>query len=84
MIDSDAVLGRRAWVECARCDHGAACAACRAGHTCGDHWRYLLAADGRRIFVQCPACRYRWWHDTGFGAGSRPERPPLDWPGVAA
>ena len=36
------------------------------------HWRFLLAAEGRRLFVQCPGCWHRWWHDSGFGVGDRP------------
>lgn len=74
MIDPDALLSRRAWVACPRCHDSAGCRSCRAARTCSEHWRYLLGAEGRRIFVQCPSCRYRWWHDTGFGAGVRPER----------
>ena len=49
------------------------------------HWTFLLAAEARRIFVQCPRCWTRWWHDTGFGVGDRPEslNAPLILPGVA-
>jgi len=71
MLDPDADLGRRAWLPCPRCrDDG--CAACAAGTTCGQHWRYLLANDTRLVFLQCPICRHRWWHDTEFGVGARP------------
>lgn len=34
----------------------------------------VLAAEARRIFVQCPRCWARWWHDTGFGVGDRPRQ----------
>ncbi|MGD9528109.1 hypothetical protein [Pseudonocardia sp.] len=80
MIDADALAGRRAWLACVRCDDGAACAHCRDSRTCEEHWRYLLSAEGRRLFVQCPECRHRWWHDTGFGSGDRTERTAPPWP----
>lgn len=75
MRGADADICRRAWLPCPRCgDHldGAGCPHCRAGRTCDAHWRYLLAAEGRQLFLQCPACLHRWWDDTGFGAGDRP------------
>ncbi|HEX2300217.1 MAG TPA: hypothetical protein VHH34_17185 [Pseudonocardiaceae bacterium] len=24
------------------------------------------------MFLQCPICRHRWWHDTELGVGDRP------------
>jgi hypothetical protein len=73
--DPAAALSRRAWVGCERCADGAECGRCVAGHCCERHWRYLLDIDGPNLFVQCPACLHRWWHDTGFGAGGRPLGP---------
>lgn len=72
MRDAHADLSRRAWATCPRCMDEAGCAACERGRTCESHWRYLLSAEGRRLFVQCPGCWHRWWHDTGFGVGDRP------------
>lgn len=69
MRDPNADVGRRAWARCPRCAGGSGCPACATGRSCETHWRFLLAAEGRRLFVQCPGCWYRWWHDTGFGAG---------------
>jgi hypothetical protein len=70
--DAAADTGRRAWTGCPRCADERGCARCGGGRSCDAHWRYLLAAQGRRIFVQCRGCWHRWWHDTGFGAGDRP------------
>jgi hypothetical protein len=43
----------------------------------------MLHAEGRYVFLQCPACKHRWWQDTRFGAGDRPisaaDLP--NWPG---
>ncbi|NMH97941.1 hypothetical protein [Pseudonocardia acidicola] len=72
MRDPQADIGRRVWVACPRCDDQVHCAACAAGRSCETHWRFLLGAEGRRVFVQCPGCWHRWWHDTGFGVGDRP------------
>ncbi|WP_219412800.1 hypothetical protein [Pseudonocardia nigra] len=72
MRDAQADIGRRAWTSCPRCPVAASCAACDTGRNCDAHWCFLLAAEGRRLFVQCPGCWHRWWHDTGFGAGDRP------------
>ena len=75
--------GRRAWLACPRCADQAGCSPCTGGRRCDRHWRYLLAAEGRRLFVQCRGCWYRWWHDTGFGAAdSRPAgltEPSTSW-----
>lgn len=62
MLDPDADLGRRAWLPCPRC--------------CDVHWRYLLANETRLVFLQCPGCMYRWWHDTEFGVGHNQPNPP--------
>lgn len=70
-LDPAADISRRAWVPCPSCDAGDGCRTCEQGSVCAEHWRFLLEADGRNMFLQCPACRHRWWHDTRFGAGSR-------------
>lgn len=72
MLDADADICRRAWVACARCRDHEACPTCREGRSCESHWRYLLATDGRWLFVQCRTCLQRWWLDTRFGVGGRP------------
>lgn len=36
---------------------------------CDLHWRYLLTNETRLVFLQCPSCVHRWWHDTEFGVG---------------
>ncbi|MQA12672.1 MAG: hypothetical protein GEV09_00440 [Pseudonocardiaceae bacterium] len=72
MRDAAADIARRAWLDCPRCAGAADCATCRAGRTCDTHWRYMLGSAGRNIFLQCPECLHRWWHDTGFGVGDRP------------
>ncbi|MBV9315674.1 MAG: hypothetical protein JO100_18510 [Pseudonocardia sp.] len=71
MRDPDAVVVRRAWVHCPRCTDHTSCQSCEAGHCCERHWRFLLESEGRYLFLQCPRCRYRWWHDTRFGVGGR-------------
>ncbi|MGQ0573490.1 MAG: hypothetical protein ACT4RN_04705, partial [Pseudonocardia sp.] len=71
MIDPQAVLGRRAWVACARCDDGVGCTACRAARTCDRHWRHLLGIEGSQIFVQCPSCDRRGGRGPGGGRGRR-------------
>jgi hypothetical protein len=78
--DAAADIGRRAWVTCPRCADETGCGPCGDGRNCDAHWRFLLAVEGRRIFVQCRSCWQRWWHDTGFGAGDRPQA--LDAPPV--
>jgi hypothetical protein len=70
--DAQADIGRRAWTTCPRCADESGCTTCDDGRSCETHWRFLLAAEGRQLFVQCRACWYRWWHDTGFGVGDRP------------
>ncbi|MDQ2706692.1 MAG: hypothetical protein M3Z25_03260 [Actinomycetota bacterium] len=72
MFDSTADPGRRAWLPCPRCRDDSTCESCHGGRTCAQHWRYLLGNMGGRVFVQCPSCRYRWWHNTEFGVGDRP------------
>lgn len=72
MLDADADPCRRAWLRCARCADSTGCPECAQRRHCEAHWRYLLAADGRHLFVQCPVCLHRWWHDTGFGRCDRP------------
>lgn len=72
-LDADADICRRAWVGCETCTQAhQACSTCRDGRTCEWHWRYLLATTGRHLFLQCPACLRRWWHDTHFGHGPLP------------
>lgn len=85
MLDPDANLGRRAWLPCPRCcDDG--CFTCAVGTMSDLHWRYLLANETRLLFLQCPGCLHRWWHDTEFGVGdSRPDPPDFPAsPGQAA
>jgi len=72
MRDPDADMSRRVWVACSRCSSARGCRTCRDARTCPQHWSYLLAAEGRRLFVQCPHCWHRWWHDTRFGVGDGP------------
>jgi hypothetical protein len=57
MLDPQADPGRRAWLPCP---------------SCGDTPLYLLDYDINLIWVQCPTCLRRWWHDTGVGH----RRPP--------
>jgi hypothetical protein len=59
MLDPQADAGRRAWLPCPHCS---------------DNTRlYLLFSEVNMIWVQCGKCLRRWWHDTGFGRGGRPE-----------
>jgi hypothetical protein len=74
MRDPQTDSGRRAWVGCPRCSDDRGCRTCESGGSCESHWRYLLAARSRHVFVQCRRCWHRWWHDTGFGVGDRPTR----------
>jgi hypothetical protein len=74
MLDADAYLGRRAWLPCPRyCEDG--CINSAVNLPCDQHWRYLLANEGRLVFLQCPSCMHRWWHDTGTSAGKNPPDP---------
>ena len=75
MLDANAHLGRRAWVACPSCGNGG-CASCAAGKTCDLHWQYLLASQARLLFLQCPVCMFRWWHDTQCGVGG--DHPDYD------
>lgn len=63
-IDPDADHGRRAWLPCPNCDHGAACRACAGARNCADHWQYLLANRGPVVHLQCPRCTHLWSLDT--------------------
>jgi hypothetical protein len=74
MLDADAYLGRRAWLPCPRC-YEDGCMNCAVNHTCDQHWRYLLANEGLLVFLQCPTCMHRWWHDTGTSGGNNPPAP---------
>lgn len=77
MLDSDADLGRRAWLPCPHCPD-TVCSACAAGVCCDRHWCYLLASQTRLVFLQCSVCLHRWWHDTECGVGDdRPDRHQL-------
>ncbi len=46
------------------------------GTTSDLHWRYLLANESRLLFLQCPSCLHRWWHDTEFGVVDNWPDPP--------
>jgi hypothetical protein len=72
MRDAQADIARRIWSACPHCADQRDCADCQAGRSCESHWRFLVAARGRHLFVQCPGCSHRWWHDTRFGDGDRP------------
>ncbi|MEU6589646.1 hypothetical protein ABZ923_10540 [Streptomyces sp. NPDC046881] len=67
-LDPQADIGRRAWVTCPNCEDHLACATCRQGRRCTDHWRYLLSNTGSLLHLQCPSCTHIWDHETGFGA----------------
>ncbi|MBV9057743.1 MAG: hypothetical protein JOZ09_01115 [Pseudonocardiales bacterium] len=76
MLDADADPGRRAWVACPSCDDG--CMTCANQKTCDLHWQYLLASEARLLFLQCPVCMRRRWHDSRCGVGGeRPDYDPL-------
>jgi hypothetical protein len=86
-FDAAADPTRRAWAPCPRCADHTGCEPCTGARTCEAHWRYLLAAARRQLFLQCPGCRHRWWHDTGFGVDDRPahvDELPLMPPSPAA
>ncbi|HEY6422194.1 MAG TPA: hypothetical protein VIY28_02880 [Pseudonocardiaceae bacterium] len=59
MLDPQADVGRRVWVPCRYCGDNAAL--------------YLLASEVNLVWVQCPSCLRRWWHDTGVGKGGHPK-----------
>ncbi|MGH3612408.1 MAG: hypothetical protein ACRDRK_07375 [Pseudonocardia sp.] len=59
MLDPQADTGRHVWVPCPHC-----------GGTAG---LYLLHSEVNLVWVQCGDCLRRWWHDTGFGRGGRPD-----------
>lgn len=58
MLDPDCDVARRVWLSCTPC-----------GSTDG---LYLLASEGRYVFVQCGNCEARYWLDTHVGKG-RPD-----------
>jgi len=59
MLDPQADPGRHVWLPCPHC-----------GDTTG---LYLLDSEVNLVWVQCGTCLRRWWHDTGFGRGGRPD-----------
>jgi len=59
MLDPQADPGRHVWLPCSHC-----------GDTAG---LYLLDSEVNLVWVQCANCLRRWWHDTGFGRGGRPD-----------
>ena len=63
-IDPDADVGRRAWLPCPNCNHGAGCQECQSSRNCGTHWQYLLSNDATVIYLQCPDCAHLWSTDT--------------------
>jgi hypothetical protein len=66
VLDPSVDIGRKVWRHCSHCTN-----------TDG---LYLLKANANLVYVQCPLCHTRWWLDTGFGVGGRPEHtdvPPL-------
>jgi hypothetical protein len=62
-LDPAADMARRAWLPCPHCDPGRACADCREGRNCDDHWQYLLGSAAHVSYLQCPECLNRWEHD---------------------
>ncbi|MEU6734065.1 hypothetical protein [Streptomyces physcomitrii] len=69
-LDPMADIGRRAWLPCPNCAHGADCGTCGAGRSCTRHWQYLLSNKGPRVFLQCPDCTHLWDTDPR-GDGTR-------------
>jgi hypothetical protein len=63
-LDPSADIGRRAWLDCPRCDHGRDCPECLLGRSCSTHWQYLLSNTGTLLHLQCPSCTHLWHHDT--------------------
>lgn len=53
-------IGRKVWRRCPHCPNADSL--------------YLLKANANLVYVQCPLCHARWWLDTGFGVGGRPEQ----------
>jgi hypothetical protein len=76
---------RRAWAACPNCADQVSCGACSSGETCEEHWRYLLATEPHRAFLQCRRCLHRWWHRTHERASQRPAAAEAlpNWPGAA-
>jgi hypothetical protein len=63
-IEPDADPGRRAWLACPNCDHGADCPECRSSRNCDTHWQYLLRNAATLVSLQCATCFYVWSVDT--------------------
>ncbi|BBY37247.1 hypothetical protein MMAN_13810 [Mycobacterium mantenii] len=63
-IDPTADRGRRAWLPCPSCDHGATCGECRSSRNCDTHWQYLLSNRGTLVHLQCSDCGHLWSTDT--------------------
>jgi hypothetical protein len=63
-IDPTADRGRRAWLPCPNCHHGASCLDCQSSRNCGTHWQFLLSNKGTVVHLQCPDCAHLWVTDT--------------------
>jgi hypothetical protein len=63
-IDPTADPGRRAWLPCPSCNHGAQCGECQGKTNCAIHWQYLLSNEGTLVHLQCSDCGNLWSTDT--------------------
>ena len=75
-IDPHADRGRRAWLPCPRCDHGARCTECQSSRNCATHWQFLLSNQAWLVHLQCPGCGHVWQPIPGRAAvGATTRRP---------
>ena len=73
-IDPHADRGRRAWLPCPRCDHGAHCTECQSSRNCATHWQYLLSNQAWLVHLQCPGCGHVWTADTRWRRSRRDDK----------